>query len=97
MAYDPSTTLALVKARLNRLASDTTLDTYLTSRIEAATAEMLRSGIVLDDTQADDLMLCADYVVWQYQNRDTGGAMPDWLRLRRRERWLAQQTDGGTA
>jgi hypothetical protein len=52
---------------------------------------------VLDDSQADDLMLCADYVVWQYQNRDTGGAMPDWLRLRRRERWLAQQTDGGGA
>ena len=63
---------------------------------------MKRSGIRLDDTQADDLMLCADYVVWQYQNRDTGGAMPDWLRLRRRERWLAQQTivpqtDGGSA
>ena len=36
-------------------------------------------------------MLCVDYVVWQYQNRDAAGAMPDWLRLRRRERWLQQR------
>jgi len=90
MAYDQTTTLALVKARLNRLASDTTLDDYLTKRIEAAVAELARSGIVLDSTKPDDLMFCADYVVWQYQNRDASGAMPDWLRLRRRERWLQQ-------
>ncbi len=96
MAYDATTTLALVKARLNRLASDTTLDVYLTSRIEAATAELRRIGIQLDGGQADDVMFCADYVVWQYQNRDAGGAMPDWLRLRRRERWLQQQTGGET-
>jgi hypothetical protein len=97
MAFDATQVLPHVKARLNRLAGDTTLDNYLTSRIQAAEAELKRTGIVLDDSQADDLMLCADYVVWQYQNRDTGGAMPDWLRLRRRERWLAQQTDGGGA
>ena len=96
MAYDTTTTMALVKARLNRLATDTTLDVYLTSRINAAVAEMMRIGIRLDDNQADDVMFCVDYVVWQYQNRDAGGAIPDWLRLRRRERWLAQQTGGGT-
>ena len=97
MAFNPISVLPHVKARLNRLAGDTALDSYLTSRIAAASSEMKRSGIRLDDTQADDLMLCADYVVWQYQNRDTGGAMPDWLRLRRRERWLAQQAGDDTA
>ncbi|MEA4927572.1 MAG: hypothetical protein VB104_02720 [Candidatus Limiplasma sp.] len=97
MAYDTTTTLALVKARLNRMATDTTLDDYLTKRIEAAAAELAHSGIVLDAAMPDDVMFCADYVVWQYQCRDATGGMPDWLRLRRRERWLQQRTDGGTA
>ena len=44
MAYDQTTTLALVKARLNRLASDTTLDDYLTKRIEAAVKKVLAQG-----------------------------------------------------
>ena len=36
MAHTPSTVLGIVKARLNRLASDTSLDTYLTARMAAA-------------------------------------------------------------
>jgi hypothetical protein len=84
--------LDLVKARLNMLAANTAMDAYLRSRIDAAVAELRRTGIVLDDESPDDLMLCVDYAVWQYQNRDSGTAMPEWLQLRRRERWLAQQT-----
>lgn len=83
-----SVTLSLVKARLNRLSTDTSLDVYLSSRIEAASAELERTGIKLDAMSIDDTVLLADFVVWQYQNRDTPGGMPDWLRLRRRERWL---------
>ena len=83
------TALGLVKARLNRMASDTSLDGYFTQRIEAAANELEGTGIRLTDS-ADDLMLLVDYSVWQYQNRDSAGAMPDWLRLRRRERWLRQ-------
>lgn len=79
--------LAMVKARLNRLDSDTSLDEYLKARISAAVQEFEGAGIALTDS-ADDLMLAVDYAVWQYQNRDASGAMPDWLRLRRRERWL---------
>ena len=94
MAFETASALPLVKARLNRLTSDTTLDAYLLSRIDGAVAELKHIGIYLDGEQADDVMLCTDYVVWQYQNRDTGGAMPDWLRLRRRERWLAQRSGG---
>ena len=96
MAVERYTALGLVKARLNRMASDTSLDEYLTQRIEAAEAELENTGISLTDS-ADDLMLVVDYTVWQYQNRDNPGGMPDWLRLRRRERWLKQHQLNGEA
>lgn len=88
--------LDIVKARLNRLASDTSLDDYLRSRIEAAASELERTGIIIDPADSRDVVLLADIVVWQYQNRDKPSAMPDWLRLARRERWLQQKpTDAG--
>jgi hypothetical protein len=80
--------LEIVKARLNRLASDTTLDPYLTSRIEAAASELEGMGIHLVDNDMEDQVMLADFTVWQYSNRDKPGGMPDWLRLKRRERWL---------
>lgn len=89
MAVEKYAALSLVKSRLNRMASDTSMDEYLWQRIEAAKAELEGTGISLADS-ADDLMLLTDYTVWQYQNRDNPGGMPDWLRLRRRERWLRQ-------
>ena len=87
MTIDKGTALSVVKSRLNRLAADTSLDDYFSQRIDAAAAELEGIGISLSDS-ADDLMLLVDYTVWQYQNRDSAGGMPDWLRLRRRERWL---------
>ena len=83
--------LALVKMRLNRLPGDTSLDTYLDHRISAAIQELEGTGIVLDDGY-EDLLLVVDTAVWQYQNRDSGAGMPEWLRLRRRERWLQQRS-----
>lgn len=88
-AVDNTQALSLVKARLNRLSTDTTLDTYLTARIMAAEQAIEATGIVLT-TSVADLMLVVDYTVWEYQNRDKPGSMPDWLRLRRRERWVQQ-------
>ena len=88
-AVDNTQALSLVKARLNRLSTDTTLDTYLTARIMAAEQAIEATGIVLTASVAD-LMLVVDYTVWEYQNRDKPGSMPDWLRLRRRERWVRQ-------
>lgn len=88
-AVDNTQALSLVKARLNRLPSDTTLDEYLTARIMAAEQAIGATGIVLT-TSVADLMLVVDYTVWEYQNRDKPGSMPDWLRLRRRERWVQQ-------
>lgn len=83
------TALSLMKARLNRTASDKTLDGYFCQRIEAAAAELKGNGIRLTDS-ADDLMLLVDFAVWRYQNRDSKEGMPNWLRLQRRERWLRQ-------
>lgn len=88
-AIDTATALELVKARLNRLAADTTLDEYLTARINAAIKEIENTGIALT-ADAADMMLVVDYTVWSYQNRDKPGGMPDWLRLRRRERWVQE-------
>lgn len=89
MAINMSQALSLMKARLNRVQGDTSLDDMLSIRLEAAAGELERTGIRLDDS-ADDLMLLVDYTVWQYQSRDKPGGMPEWLRLRRRERWLKQ-------
>lgn len=89
------TALALVKARLNRLQSDTSLDDYLTARVSASVQELGRIGIQLQN-DADDLMLVVDYTVWSYQNRDVPGSMPEWLRLRRRERWIHMDGEAGT-
>lgn len=88
-----ATALSLMKARLNRTAADTALDGYFGQRIEAAAKELEGNGIRLTD-EADDLMLLVDYAVWSYQNRDSAGEMPKWLRLRRRERWLRQDRTG---
>lgn len=84
------TALSLMKARLNRTASDKTLDGYFGQRIEAAALELEGNGIRLTDS-ADDLMLLVDFTVWRYQNRDSKESMPNWLRLQRRERWLRQR------
>lgn len=88
--------LALVKTRLNRLQSDTTLDEYLLARIEAAQQELNRMFKADLDDGMDDLLLLVDYTVWSYQNRDQSGATPQWLRLRMRERFLRME-GGGSA
>lgn len=88
-AYYSGLALDLVKARLNRLSTDTSLDEYLSARIGAAVDEIEGTGIKLRETQ-EDLLLVVDYTVWAYQNRDNAIGMPEWLRLRRRERWIRE-------
>lgn len=96
MAINTGQALALVKYRLNRLQSDTSLDAYFTARINAAAAELEGTGITLTES-AEDLILLVDYTVWQYQNRDSAETMPPWLRLRRRERWVRDGVGGAGA
>lgn len=93
-SINAETALALVKARLNRLQSDTSLDEYFRARIAAAEGYLTGIGIQLTESQ-EDLMLVVDFAVWEYQNRDKPGNMPDWLRLHRRERWLRLREDEG--
>lgn len=84
-----STALGLMKQRLNRLPEDTSMDAYFTARLRAAWSELTgTNGIALDLDDPADLLFLVDTAVWQYQNRDKPGSMPDWLRLRRREKWL---------
>lgn len=82
--------LAMLKERLDRLADDTSRDVYFGKRIEQAAAELEATGIALTDDIAD-MMLVVDYAAWLHANRDKQEGMPDWLRLRRRERWLNQR------
>lgn len=79
------TALDLLKTRLNR--ADHELDEYLEARTRSAAEHLEKIGIRLEDT-IRDIMLTVDYAAWSYLNRDSGGTMPEWLRLMRRERWL---------
>lgn len=91
MAYTEATVLGIVKSRLNRLPTDTSLDDYLKKRLSAADKEFARGGIHLIADSDDDAVLLADMVAWKHNNRDAPGGMPEWLRLARRERWLADR------
>lgn len=90
MAYTESTVLGIVKARLNRLASDTSLDEYLKVRIASADESLAGKGIHLVESSVADTVFLADIVEWEYKSRDKPGPMPEWLRLARRERWLRE-------
>ena len=78
----------LVKSRLNRLASDTSIDTLLLAMIVAAETEITNESGALGNTDALDLMLLVDTAVWNYQSRDKATGMPEWLRYKRRQRFL---------
>lgn len=82
-----NTALGMLKTRLNR--ADERLDGYLTARLNAELGRFAKNGIVLTDS-SDDIMLLVDMTAWAYANRDNSGAMPAWLRLARRERWLKE-------
>lgn len=88
--YDKDLILALVKQRLNRLASDTTLDGYLAEIIAGAADELTAMGIYLDGSSGDNLLL-VNQAVQRYQNRDQQGDDPAWLRAMRRQRWLNEK------
>lgn len=85
------TILDIVKARLGRL--DTALDPYLTTLIRAVVENLRETGIHVQHTDSDN-MLVADIVVWRYQNRDQKDGMPEWLKVERRERWLQDRRIG---
>lgn len=88
---DKDLAVKLVKQRLTRLPEDTSMDDYLTARVEGAAEELEDLGIRLVMGKVSDILMVVDLAVWEYQNRDKKTGMPDWLRLRRRERYLRKR------
>ena len=87
MAIDIARAAALFKQRKDMLPGINQRDEYIEARIKAAAEGLESKGIHLVDTEAD-MMLLVDVTVWQYNNRDNPGGMPEWLKQARRERWL---------
>lgn len=87
MAINMETALLMMKQRKDMLPGISQRDDYMQNRLQAVVEELEAKGIHLVDNTAD-LMLVVDIAVWQYNNRDQAGTMPEWLRLARRERWL---------
>ena len=79
--------LSLMKTRLNRTPGETALDEYFIARLDAAELAFKKEGIILGETM-DDVLLLVDKAVYDYQNRDKQQGEPDWLRAKRRGRWL---------
>lgn len=79
--------LSLMKTRLNRPPGETALDDYFLSRLEAARLDYETQKIILGDSINDVLML-VDKAVYDYQNRDKQQGEPEWLRERRKGRWI---------
>ena len=94
--YDENTALQLLKIRLNRLQIDESTESYMKARLSASENEFIKKGITLESDSTDDLMLLVDYTAFKYQSRDKSGAMPEWLNIAIRERWLAQKGGGGS-
>lgn len=80
--------LSMVKARLGR-ENTTAMDGYLIARINAAIKELADSGIHVVNNDRD-IIFVVDIVCWQYSNRDKPSAMPEWMRIARRERFLQE-------
>lgn len=57
-------------------------DDYLMSVIEGCDVEILRKGIILDGSNADDLLLLNDYVCYTYRHRTENVPLSENLRLR---------------
>lgn len=87
MSINVETALLMVKQRKDMLTGIHQRDDYYTDRIKAVIGELDSKGIHLVDDTAD-LMLVVDMTVWQINNRDQPGSMPEWLSQARRERWL---------
>lgn len=80
---------ALMTTRLDRISMPAQQTAMVQARIDATEAELARKGIILTDS-IDDVMLLVDKAVWDYQSRDKQQGEPDWLKLKLRERWLAE-------
>jgi hypothetical protein len=86
--FDLEASYRLLLARLDRagMPPPPALDQYWRRVLDAAVEKLRRMGIELTGS-IDDEMLAADYAAWMLDSRDNGGGMPEWLRIRLRDRW----------
>jgi len=80
--------LAIVKVRLNRLPSDTSLDALFSAVVMAVEADLSKESGALIEDDPSDLMLLVDASVWRYQSRDKMTGEPEWLKYRKRQRFM---------
>lgn len=84
--------LTLLKIDLQ--ISATSLDTYLSTLIDAARAFITKEGITLDDSAEDGLMV-EMYAAYLYRKRrETDTGMPRMLRWAMNNRLLGGETNG---
>lgn len=65
----------------------------LTEYLEAASADMSREGVQLEDT-VEDSQLIVQYAAWLWRSRESGDAMPRMLRYRLNNRIFSQKMRG---
>ena len=72
-------------------------DSYFIALLESAQMELSRKGIVLNLTQADDMMLLSDYAAWLYRKRQEDVPMSNhlnWRLMNRKVRVRAGDING---
>ena len=71
---------------------NTIKDSYFTTVIESCKNELIRKGIVLDLTNAEDVMLLSDYSTWRYRKRQEDLPLPNFIQTRIRDRTIKKRS-----
>ena len=96
MASDAA--LALLRANVgypDAASVPAALADVLANDLDAAQARLLRSGISLDESKAEDLNLLVMYAAWLFNKRKTGEGMPLMLSREIHNRQTALAAGGG--
>lgn len=80
--------LAMLKVDLGITAN--AYNDRLTEHLQAASADMSREGVQLEDT-VEDNQLIVQYAAWLWRSRESGDAMPRMLRYRLNNRIFSQK------
>ena len=95
-----STALALLRTNVGFPSADAVPDgvtELLENDLETAAAELVDTGIVLDDSRAADINLQVMYAAWLYNKRKTGEGMGLALSARIHNRQVARATKGDSS
>lgn len=80
--------LAMLKVDLGITAN--AYNDRLTEYLQAASSDMSREGVQLEDT-VEDNQLIVQYAAWLWRSRESGDAMPRMLRYRLNNRIFSQK------